>query len=124
MGMQDWDVGKSEGHSVMEWIRVSTLPGAKASRRPTGASLQEHQENWINEGKQMTPLQVSGAPSTLVPATGYHCRIKSIFSTWWVNFDEPLRCLSLVTGNCHAGFLGEPGGGNTPWFTRLWERRN
>ncbi len=35
------DDGRSQGHSVMGWIRVETLPGPQGSRRPSGASLRE-----------------------------------------------------------------------------------
>jgi len=48
MEVRAWDVGRSEGRPVMGWIRVSTLPGAKVSPRPTGASLRERMENTLN----------------------------------------------------------------------------
>ena len=48
MEMRAWDVGKSEGRSVMERIRVSTLPGTKVSPRPTGAFSRESMENTLN----------------------------------------------------------------------------
>lgn len=35
-----WEVGRSEGRSVMGRIEVETLPHVKAGRRPTGLSLQ------------------------------------------------------------------------------------
>ena len=48
MEVQAWDVGKSEGRSVMERIRVSTSPGTKVSPRPTGAFSRESMENTLN----------------------------------------------------------------------------
>ncbi len=56
MGVRDWDVGRSECRPVMGRIRVSTLPGAKASPRPTGPSLQESLENHQQEGTQMKTM--------------------------------------------------------------------
>ncbi len=56
----------------MKQIRVPTLPGAKASRRPAGASSRERLENRFYGGKQMTayvehpetdrPRSSAGAP--------------------------------------------------------------
>ena len=48
MEVRAWDVGKSEGRSVMERIRVSTSPGTKVSPRPTGAFSRECMENTLN----------------------------------------------------------------------------
>src|SRR4029079_10301507 len=48
MEVRAWDVGKSEGRSVMERIGVSTLPGTKVSPRPTGAFSRESMENTLN----------------------------------------------------------------------------
>ena len=48
MEVRAWDVGKSEGRSVMERIRVSTSPGTKVSPRPTGAFSRESMENTLN----------------------------------------------------------------------------
>lgn len=36
MAMWAWEVGKSEGQTVIVWIRVATSPGTKVSPRPTG----------------------------------------------------------------------------------------
>ena len=35
------EVGKSEGHPVMGWIRVQTLPDTKVGRLPTGVESRE-----------------------------------------------------------------------------------
>jgi hypothetical protein len=40
--MLDREVGRSECHSVVEWIQVLNLPDSKESRRPTGVSLREN----------------------------------------------------------------------------------
>ena len=48
MKVRAWDVGKSEGRSVIERIRVSTLPGTKVSPRPTGAFSRGSMENTLN----------------------------------------------------------------------------
>ena len=48
MEVRAWDVGRSEGRSVMERIRVSTSPGTKVSPRPTGAFSRESMENTLN----------------------------------------------------------------------------
>ena len=48
MEVRAWDVGKSEGRSVIERIRVSTSPGTKVSLRPTGAFSRENMENTLN----------------------------------------------------------------------------
>jgi len=41
MGVRVKDVGESESRAVMVRIRVQDLPGAKASRLPTGVSLRD-----------------------------------------------------------------------------------
>jgi len=66
MAMWGWEVGRSEGRSVMGRIGVETLLHAKASRRPTGLSLRDKLENRKNEEKQMTAVNIilTGAPST------------------------------------------------------------
>jgi hypothetical protein len=35
------EVGESERHFVMKWIRVQNLPGTKVSRLPTGVESRE-----------------------------------------------------------------------------------
>jgi hypothetical protein len=52
--------GKSEGHSVMEWIRIeppAILSYAKAGRLPSGLSSQESLSNRHKEGKQMAVMK-------------------------------------------------------------------
>ena len=41
--MDEWveEVGESECHPVMGWIRVQDLPGPKGSRLPTGVESRE-----------------------------------------------------------------------------------
>ena len=51
MAVREKDVGRSEGPAVIAGIRVATSPGAKASPRPTGLSLQENLENRLSRGK-------------------------------------------------------------------------
>jgi hypothetical protein len=41
IGKRVKDVGKSECHPVMGWIRVQDLPGMKMSRLPTGVESRE-----------------------------------------------------------------------------------
>jgi hypothetical protein len=48
MEVRAWDVGKSEGRSVMERIRVLMLPGTKVSPRPTGTFSRDRMENTLN----------------------------------------------------------------------------
>ena len=45
MGVQAWDIGKSEGQFVMNWIRVSTSLGLKRSPRPIGLLLRDSLQN-------------------------------------------------------------------------------
>jgi hypothetical protein len=42
MAVRDWDVGRSEGRTVMVRIRVETSPGTKVSPRPIGLTSQEN----------------------------------------------------------------------------------
>ena len=51
MAMRDWEVGRSEGHAVMVWIRVSMSPGTKVSPRPTGLSPQESKQKRLEKGE-------------------------------------------------------------------------
>lgn len=53
MGVREWDIGKSEGHAVMAWIRVSTSPGTKVGPRPIDGASRDRLENRYCGGKQM-----------------------------------------------------------------------
>ena len=93
MEVRAWDVGKSEGRSVMERIRVSKLPGTKVSPRPTGASLRESMENTLN-GKSKSEMEVvrppvGASPPLACPEPGaYHASIAKVVPGGAAGFDQ------------------------------------
>jgi hypothetical protein len=125
MEVRAWDVGKSEGRSVMERIRVSTSPGTKVSPRPTGAFSRESMENTLN-GKSKErwrwfdhpPVQPLLWPSQSLVPTMLVSRRLSREGQLGRSRDRPLRCLSRMRGNSHVRFLEGLGGRKAPWPTR------
>lgn len=95
------DAGRSECLAVMARIQVSTLPGAKVSRRPAGLSLQENLENHLHEEKQMTVAVNSGTGAS------------SAGSIWdaidWHLIEQHVRRLQMRIAEATADLLLYPG---------------
>ena len=95
IGVQVWDVGKSECRAVIARIPVETSPGTKVSPRPTGVPVRENSNNHHQERMQMTgPLGAPGALSTL---PGWRLRI---------SIAQVERAIRVSAGSCNSGLMG------------------